>query len=143
MRRAILRRKRIVSLLPVFVSIVLLSIAALFFYLSWHERYAEQQRYEKMVALVDSYMVSEREKIIEFANRPVSFDSRSTADMIAYAAYLNEYTQMRQHQWEIRDSLIATYPENDMLREQLFTRWTNKELELDKDFYPQILGKRK
>ena len=143
LRRAILRRKRIVSLLPVFVSIVLLSIAALFFYLSWHERYAEQQRYEKMVALVDSYMVSEREKIIEFANRPVSFDSRSTADMIAYAAYLNEYTQMRQQQWEIRDSLIATYPENDMLREQLFTRWTNKELELDKFFYPQILGKRK
>ncbi len=143
LRRTILRRKRIVSLLPVFVSIVLLSIAALFFYLSWHERYAEQQRYEKMVALVDSYMVSEREKIIEFANRPVSFDSRSTADMIAYAAYLNEYTQMRQQQWEIRDSLIATYPENDMLREQLFTRWANKELELDKVFYPQILGKRK
>ena len=143
LRRAILRRKRIVSLLPVFVSIVLLSIAALFFYLSWHERYAEQQRYEKMVALVDSYMVSERERIIELANRPVSFDSRSTADMIAYAAYLNEYTQMRQQQWEIRDSLIATYAENDMLREQLFTRWTNKELELDKEFYPQILGKRK
>ena len=143
LRRTILRRKRIVSLLPVFVSIVLLSIAALFFYLSWHERYAEQQRYEKMVALVDSYMVSERERIIELANRPVSFDSRSTADMIAYAAYLDEYTQMRQQQWEIRDSLIATYPENDMLREQLFPRWTNKELDLDKEFYPLILGKRK
>lgn len=143
LRRTILRRKRIVSLLPVFVSIVLLSIAAVFFYLSWHERYAEQQRYEKMVELVDAYIASEREIIIELVNRPDSFDSRSTADMMAYAAYLNEYTQMRQQQWEIRDSLIATYPENDVLREQLFTRWTNKELELDKLYYPQILGKQK
>ena len=143
LRRTIRRRKRIVSLLPVFVSIVLLSTAALFFYLSWHERYDEQMRYEKMVELVDAHIAREKELITELVNRPDSFDSHSAAGMIAYAAYLDEYTQMRQQQWEIRDSLIATYPENDMLREQLFTRWTNKELELDKEFYPQILGKRK
>lgn len=143
LRRTLQRRKRLVSLLPVLVSIVLLSTAALFFYLSWHERYDEQMRYEKMVELVDAHIAREKELITELVNRPDSFDSHSAADMIAYAAYLNEYTQMRQQQWEIRDSLIATYPENDMLREQLFTRWTNKELELDKEFYPQIFGKRK
>ena len=143
LRRTLQRRKRLVSLLPVFVSIVLLSTAALFFYLSWHERYDEQMRYEKMVELVDAHIAREKELITELVNRADSFDSHSAAGMIAYAAYLDEYTQMRQQQWEIRDSLIATYAENDMLREQLFTRWTNKELELDKEFYPQILGKRK
>lgn len=143
LRRTLQRRKRLVSLLPVLVSIVLLSTAALFFYLSWHERYDEQMRYEKMVELVDAHIAREKELITELVNRPDSFDSHSAAGMIAYAAYLDEYTQMRQQQWEIRDSLIATYPENDMLREQLFTRWTNKESELDKEFYSQILGKRK
>lgn len=143
LRRTLQRRKRLVSLLPVLVSIVLLSTAALFFYLSWHERYDEQMRYEKMVELVDAHIAHEKELITELVNRADSFDSHSAAGMIAYTAYLDEYTQMRQQQWEIRDSLIATYPENDMLREQLFTRWTNKELELDKEFYSQILGKRK
>ncbi len=143
LRKAILRRKRIAQMLPVLFSIILLSSAAFFFYLAWHERYAEQQRFEQMTRVVDTHIAQERELIMELVNRPDSFDRHSSADMMAFAAYLSEYTQMRQRQWEIRDSLVETYPENDVLREQFFTRWGHKELELDKEFYPQLLGKQK
>ena len=96
-----------------------------------------------MTRVVDTHIAQERELIMELVNRPDSFDRHSSADMMAFAAYLNEYTQMRQRQWEIRDSLVEAYPENDVLREQFFTRWGHKELELDKEFYPQLLGKQK
>lgn len=143
LRRTIQRRKRLYRLTPILFSALLLVVASTLFYLSWRERYTEQLRYDKMVETVDAHIASEREMIIEMVHRPDSFDSRNAAEMAAFAAYINEFTQMRQCQWKIRDSLIGTYPENDMLREQLFTRWTNKELELDKEFYPQLLGKQK
>ena len=143
LRKAIQRRKHIARLLPVIFSLLLLSVAAFFFYLSWHERYAELQRYEEMAKVVDGHLAHEKEMIIELVNRPDSFDSNSAAEMAAYVAYINEFTEMRKHQWQIRDSLVATYPENDMLCEQLITRWNQGELALDKEYYPQLFGKRK
>lgn len=143
LRRAIQRRKRIVRMLPVLCSVILLSVAVIFFYLSWHERFAEQQRYEEMAKVVDRHIDCEREMIIELVNRPDSFDIHDATEMNAYMAYINEFTEMRKRQWEIRDSLAATYPEKDVLREQLVTRWNRAELELDKEYYPLLLGKRK
>lgn len=141
LRRAMTNRKRLIRLLPVFLSVGLLIVAAVLFYLAWHERHAELQRYNAMTAQVDTYIAQEREQILALVARPDSFDTRSAADMLAYNNYLTEYTTIRQSQWIIRDSLIATYPEDDPLREQLFILWTHREVEIDHELFPQITGK--
>ena len=143
LRLSITRRKRLMRLLPIVMSIVLLGLAVALFYLSWKERHNEEQRREAMIVVVDEHIAHERERIIELVNRPDSFDSNEVTDMMAFNAYINEYTEQRKLQWAIRDSLAATYLENDILREQLVTRWNHKELELDDEFYPQLLGKLK
>ena len=141
LRRAFNNRKRLVRLLPVLLSLILLLTAAVLFYLSWHERHAEQQRYDAMTTQVNTYMAQEREQILALIARPDSFDRANAADMLAYNNYLTEYTTIRQNQWIIRDSLIATYPEDDPLREQLFILWTHREVEIDHELFPQITGK--
>lgn len=141
LRRAINRRNRLFRLLPVLLSLVLLMMAAVFFYLSWQERHAEQQRREAMVALIDQHLTFEREQIQELANRPDSFDRNNAADMMAYSRYIGEFTAIRNRQWQIRDSIMNTYDEQDPLREQFFYIWTRKELEIDNELYPQLTGK--
>lgn len=56
---------------------------------------------------------------------------------------MNEYTAIRRRQWQIRDSLIATYDENAPLRGQLFSVWTQKEVDLENQLLPQLYGKYK
>ena len=143
LRHALNNRKRLVRLLPVLLSLLLLLSAAGLFYLSWHERHAEQQRYDAMTAQVDSYIAQEREQILALIARPDSFDRTNAADMIAYKAYIDEFTAIRQHSWHLRDSLVAIYTESDPLCEQLFTLWNHKELDLDQELYQQLLGKLK
>ena len=141
LRRALNKRKHIVRLLPVLLSLILLLTAAVLFYLSWHERHAEQQRYDAMTTQVNSHMALEREQILALVARPDSFDTRSAADMLAYNAFMDEYFAIRQHSWQLRDSLIATYPDSDPLREQLFNLWTHREVDLDSELFPQLFGK--
>lgn len=141
LRLAYNRRLRLFRLLPVLLSVLLLTAAAVLFYLSWHERHAEQQRYDAMTAQVDSYIAQEREQILALAARPDSFDTRSAADMLAYNAFMDEYTAIRQRSWQLRDSLVATYPDSDPLREQLFNLWTHREVDLDSELFPQLYGK--
>jgi len=141
LRRAYNRRLRLFRLLPVLLSVLLLTAAAVLFYLAWHERHAEQQRYDAMLAQVDTYIAQEREQILALAARPDSFDTRSAADMLAYNAFMDEYTAIRQRSWQLRDSLVATYPDSDPLREQLFNLWTHREVDLDSELFPQLFGK--
>lgn len=143
LRQALTRRKRMQQLLPVALSVVLLAIASALFYFSVSKRNDEAQRYERMIAVVDEHIASEREQLTELANRPCSFDSKNATDMKAYFAYINEYSTLRNRQWAVRDSLMKTYQENDPLREQLFQYWTRKELDLDNEIYPQLIGKLK
>ena len=141
LRRAMMSRKRLIRLFPIFLSVILLAVAAVLFYLSWHERHAEQQRYDTMTAQVDSFIAQEREQILALVARPDSFDTRSAADMLAYSVFMDEYSAIRQHSWQLRDSLIATYPDSDPLREQLFNLWTHREVDLDSELLPQLTGK--
>ena len=128
-------------MMPVVLSVVLLVVAATLFYLSWHERHEAQQRYDAMLAQVDKYMTQQEEEFMELVNRPVYFDRSKATDMIAYSHYISERTAMRYRYWAIRDSLMATYEENDPLREQLFHLWSIKELALDTVYYPQMSAK--
>lgn len=141
LRRSIARCKRLLRTLPVVMSIILLCVAGTLFYLSWHERHAEQQRYDTMKTQVETYTLQEREQLLELVNRPVSFSAKSAMDMKAYLSYTNEYNAIRQHYWQLRDSIMTTYDENDPLREQLFQLWLHKESNLDTELYPQVSAK--
>ena len=141
LRRSITRRKRLLRSLPVILSVMLLCLAGTFFYLSWHERHTEQLRYDTMKTQVDTYTSQEREQLLEIANRPVSFSAKSVEEINAYRAYTGEYNAVRKHYWQIRDSIMATYDENDPLREQFFQHWLHKESSMDTELYPQISAK--
>lgn len=143
LRYAIRRRRRMARLLPVILSSLLLIAAAALFYMAWHERHAEQQRYDAMIAQIDVYIAQERSEYLQLVGRPVTFDRTVPADVIAFGAYISEMTDMRQRYWAVRDSLVATYGENDPLREQLFLIWGHKETEIDNELYPQLTGKLK
>ena len=141
LRQVISRRQRFRGLFPVLLSVILFIVASALFYLSWHERHEQQQRHEAMIAMVDKHLSSEREQFVELLNSASYFDSKNATDLIAYNAYVNRYTAIRQHYWAIRDSVVATFDENDPLREQCFQAWTLRETHLDEEFYPQICSK--
>ena len=142
LRRALQRRKRVVRLLPIVLAIVLLITAATLFYMAWHERYAEQQRIERVMTFIVEQVAAERAEMAELAHRQVVFHRDNWAEMTAYNAYLHEHTVIRWRYWAVRDSLIATYPETDPMRDQIFNIWTRRQLEIDNELYPQILGKK-
>ena len=141
LRHSIARRKRLLRSLPVILSVVLLCIAGTLFYLSWHERHAEQQRYDTMKIQVETYTSQERKDLLVLVNRPVSFNAKSVADINAYRDYAGEYNAIRKYYWQMRDSIMATYDENDPLREQLFQLWLHQESNFDTELYPQISAK--
>lgn len=143
LRRSLQRRERLYRALPVVLSIILLITASVFMYLSLKNQNSEQQRYEQMLSLIDGYIDHEREQMTEMADRQVSFSSSNPEDLIAWSAYINEYTAIRKRQWQVRDSLIETLDENDPLRTQIFVIWGQKELKLDNEIYPLILEKLK
>ena len=131
LRNAINRRKRIIRLLPVILSALLLAAAITLFYLSWHERKKEQQRFEAMTAQVDAHIAKERAHLLEIVNRRDSFDANNPVDMQAYAACYEAYSNYVQSQWLIRDSLVNLYPENDPMREQCWQLWVRREAEMN------------
>lgn len=141
LRNTINRRKRLVRLVPICLSVILLAAAGTLFYLSWHQRQLEQQRHANMVAQVEKGISQEKEQLLELVQRPVSFSTTSVADVNEYRAYVSEYNAIRKNYWQLRDSIMTTYDEKDPLREQFFVMWTHKESELDSELYPQVTAK--
>lgn len=142
LRRTIQRRKRIKQALPVVLSVLLLIAASVLYYLSWHERHAEQQRYEAMVEQVDIYIALERKQLLSIINRTEAYyDLKNVDESTAYFAILKEINNVRARQWTIRDSLAALFPENDPLREQFIQSWNRKEVELNQELYPILTSK--
>lgn len=135
LRLAIRRRQRAVRILPVSVLCVLLAIACVLLASAAHERNAGQQRYEQALTCINDHIAQEKEQIQSLIN------SRETFSNEEQKACMKEYTAIRHRQWQMRDSLIATYDENAPLRVQLFSVWTQKELDLDNQLLPQMYGK--
>ena len=141
LRKAINRRKRIIRLLPVVFSALLLAAAITLFYISWHERHIEQQRFEVMTAQVDSYIAKERAYLLEIINSRDTYDTDNREDMEAYALCNQQYSEYVQSQWLIRDSLMNLYQENDPLREQLWQLWVRREAEMNNELLPLLFAK--
>ena len=143
LRNAINRRKRFIRLLPVILSALLLAAAITLFYLSWHERQKEQQRFETMTAQVDAHIAAERAYLLEIINSRDTYDASNEEDKKAYALCNKQYSEYVQSQWLIRDSLMNLYPENDPLREQLWQLWVRREGEMNTELLSLLSAKLK
>jgi hypothetical protein len=143
LRNAINRRKRFIRLMPVILSALLLAAAITLFYLSWHERQKEQQRFEAMTAQVDAHIAAERAYLLEIINSRDTYDASNEEDKEAYALCNKQYSEYVQSQWLIRDSLMNLYPENDPLREQLWQLWVRREGEMNTELLSLLSAKLK
>lgn len=144
LHRTIQNRKQIKRALPVILAVLLLIAASILFYFSWHERHAEQQRYEVMTEQVNCYMTLERKQLLSIINRTEAYyDLKNVDESTAYFAILKEINNVRARQWTIRDSLAALFPENDPLREQFIQSWNRKEDEMDQELNPILYNKTK
>lgn len=141
LRKTLNCRKRLIRLLPVVFSALLLAAAITLFYISWHERQLEQQRFEAMTAQVDYYIAKEREYLLELINSRDSYDADNTEDRIAYALCNKQYSEYVQSQWLIRDSLMNLYPENDPMREQCWQLWVRRESEMSTELIHILASK--
>ena len=141
LRKAINRRKRFVRLLPIIFSALLLTAAITLFYLSWHERQLEQQRFETMTAQVDAYIAKERAHLLEIINSRDTYDADNKEDREAYALCNQQYSEYVQSQWLIRDSLMNLYPENDPMREQFWQLWVRREAEMNTELLSILAAK--
>lgn len=141
LRKVLNRRNRLMFLLPVLLSAILLAAAAALFYISWHERQKEQQRFETMTAQVDAHIAAERAYLLEMINSCDTFDSNNPTDMQAYTACYEAYSEYVQSQWLIRDSLVNLYPENDPMHEQCWQLWVRKEAEMNTELIAILASK--
>lgn len=141
LRRAEKRRGVFFRLVPLLFSALLFIAAAYFFHLSWNERHMEQQRYQKMLTIIDTYLAAEREQLTQIINSRDTFYLDNPADVNAYMACAESYSACIQHYWILRDSLADTYGENDPLREQFWQMWLHREAELNKELYQQLTQK--
>ena len=141
LRQAVQRRKRIKQALPIVLAGLLLIIASILFYLSWHQRYVEKQRYEAMTEQVDRYLALEREQLESIVNRAETYNILNIDESLAYNACWKDISNMREQQWAIRDSLASLYPDNDPLREQFIQLWNQKEEDLNREMFSILANK--
>ena len=140
-RLAIRRRQRVAQLLPVILSAILLIAAVVLFYRSWHERYAEQQRYEAMVAQLDTCLANERADLMTIINRRESYDRQNAEEMLAFRACFSDYNEVMHRHWALRDSLTNLYDATDPLREQFWQIWVNRETKMNNELMPILQSK--
>ena len=132
-RRALSRRTRVAQLLPVILSALLLIAAVVLSYRSWHERYAEQQRYEAMLAQLDACLANERADLLMIVNRRDSFDRTNLHEMQTYQSCCDDYYATMHRHWAVRDSLTNLYDTTDPLREQFRQIWLNRETTMNNE----------
>ncbi len=141
LRKTLNRRSRLLRILPLFVSAILLVVAITLFYVSWHERQLEQQRFEAMNTQIDAYIGQKRMQLLEILNRRDSYDRTNLADMAAYSAAYEEFGRLSQQCSAQRDSLTALYDESDPLREQFWQIWLHREVDLNNEFVKALTAK--
>lgn len=127
---AIEKHKHIVRIVPIAFTTTLFIVAALLFYSSWNAKRIEQERYNTMIAQIDSCMLQKQDVFDEILSRNKMYDMSNMQDVMAYQAVVDEIAKQQKAQWAIRDSIINTYELSDPLREQFWQIWTRKEAEL-------------
>ena len=142
LRKTINRRHRLLQILPLLLSAVLLAAAVAISYVSWHERHLEQQRYEAMIAQVDSIIAQERVQLEEIVNRRESYLISDVEEMQAFSAACSDYSLVMQRFNAERDSLTNLYDSSDPLREQFWQIHLRKQTEMNNELFNVLTSKR-
>ena len=116
-------------------------VAITLFYVSWHERRLEQQRFDAMSTRIDAYIGQKRMQLLDILNRRDSYDRTNLADMVAYRADCEEFKRVSEQCSAQRDSLTALYDESDPLREQFWQIWLHREVDLNNEFVKALTAK--
>jgi Zn-dependent protease with chaperone function len=140
---AIEKHKHIVRIVPIAFTTTLFIVAALLFYSSWNAKRIEQERYNTMIAQIDSCMLQKQDVFDEILSRNKMYDMSNIQDVMAYQAVVDEIAKQQKAQWAIRDSIINTYNLSDPMREQFWQIWTRKEAELTTDVMKKLSDKLK
>jgi tRNA A-37 threonylcarbamoyl transferase component Bud32 len=140
---AIEKHKHIVRIVPIAFTTTLFIVAALLFYSSWNTKRIEQERYNTMIAQIDSCMLQKQDVFDEILSRNKMYDMSNIQDVMAYQAVVDEIAKQQKAQWAIRDSIINTYNLSDPMREQFWQIWTRKEAELTTDVMKKLSDKLK
>ena len=107
------------------------------YFVSYYDYYQP----EAYVPSSDTYIAKERELLTPIVNRQDSYNSSSISDMKAYSAGFEDYSNCQKYFNTLRDSLTASFDENDPLREQFWQIWVRRETELHNELLPIMTGK--
>ncbi len=104
LRRTIQRRKRIIHVLPVMLSVLLLAVAATLFYISWHERNTSQTEHSLLLQELEEERQKEREAVesLVAAREQLEEQNRTQAELTS------ELAQTTMQLAESRQELEAT-----------------------------------
>ena len=143
LRKALNRRERIVRAMPIVLSLMMLIAALLLFGQARYAKITEQRRYEAMQAQVDSLIAVERAELTEIVNRYEVFHMKNADEHLLYNECVAQYSGHMDRYDHVRDSITASYDENDPLREQFWQMYVRKQTELHNELFPILTSKKK
>ena len=114
--------KRTQRLIPLILSVALLIIASILFWMAYQERHAEQRKQQEMMAQLDKAYAVHAARLHE------AIGNAST-----YIEAINMLSQISQEGWAVRDSLMALYPSEDPIRVIVFDLWTQRDAVLQNE----------
>lgn len=110
--------RNIIKLLPFVLSVILFTIATWFYYSVHVERQAEKQEEQLLIDRVQTSLTKHYADLQAAADANPSFLDRIEA-----------LSTVAQEGWQVRDSLMNLYPDDELRRNQIYTIWTNKTTE--------------
>ena len=141
LRQALNRRERFVRILPIVISFVLLTAASVLFWQAYQTQQAQRQRYMAIQEQVASLIEQERAELSGIVDEQESFPVMNAQAMQDYKERIHRYTECMQKYWRQRDSIAASFGENDPLREQFWSLYLRNETELNNELMTRLNSK--
>ena len=118
LRRTIQRRKRIVRMLPVMLSVLLLAVAATLFYISWHERNTSQTEHNLLLQELEEERQKEREAVesLVAAREQLEEQNRTQAELTSELAQTTMQLAESRRELEATKQVIHNGVEVDEIR---------------------------
>ena len=116
-RKAVIRKTA--RIIPIFLSVCLLALAAGLYLAAHNERQAEQQEEQFMLERVNTALEQHHAAIRQAADLSKNFMDK-----------LSAVSDEAQKGFVIRDSLMNLYPDDELRRTQIYTIWTQQTTDL-------------
>ncbi len=141
LRKALIRRERIIRAVPIVLSLMMLIAASILFEQARYTKIIEQRKYEAMQAQVDSLIAVERAELMEIVNRYEVFHVKNANEQRLYSECSAQYADHMVRYNHVRDSIAACYDENDPRREQFWQMCLHKQTELHNELFYVLSSK--